>query len=103
MTYTVVLEPSGQGYRAVVPALPGCQADGLTREEAIANLRIAIGQRLKQVEITAITVEEAPENPWVRDAGLLADHPCWDDFQEGIALARAEAEGVERRISECTY
>jgi hypothetical protein len=41
-------------------------------------------------------VGEATENPWIKDAGLLANHPCWDDFQEGIALARAEAEDKEQ-------
>jgi hypothetical protein len=47
-------------------------------------------------------MDETTENPWIKDAGLLADHPCWDDFQEGIALARAEAEQGEQGINECT-
>jgi hypothetical protein len=95
MICTVVLEQTPQGYSAVVPALPGCHAEGASRDEVITGIRMAIRRRLNQVEITTVTVDEAIQNPWVTDAGLLADHPCWGDFQEGIALARPEAEDRE--------
>jgi predicted RNase H-like HicB family nuclease len=43
MRYTVVLEqePDG-GYVVSVPALPGCISQGVTRSEALANIREAI-------------------------------------------------------------
>jgi predicted RNase H-like HicB family nuclease len=42
MKYTVVFErePDG-GYVVSVPALPGCNSQGDTREEALANVREA--------------------------------------------------------------
>ena len=92
MTYAHVLEQTSKGYSAVVPALPGCQVGGATREEALTNATRAIGRRLEQVEVTTVRVDGGVGNPWVEDAGILAGHPCWDDFQAGIAAARADTE-----------
>ena len=52
MRYTVVLEPieGGQGYTIRVPALPGCTAEGRTREEALANAREAIAAFIRALE-----------------------------------------------------
>ena len=47
--YTVILEPEDDeigGFAASVPALPGCYSQGATRDEAIENIREAIGLRL---------------------------------------------------------
>ncbi len=43
MRYTVVLEkdPDG-GFVASVPVLPGCNTQGDTRDEALANIREAV-------------------------------------------------------------
>ena len=96
MTYAVVLEQTSAGFSAVVPALPGCQVVGVTRDEALASVRQSIGRRLQQVEVAVVDVDGGAPNPWIEDAGMLADHPCWDDFQAGIAAVRAEAETPER-------
>ncbi len=46
-TYTVLLAPkAGGGYRVQCPALPGVRAYGVTRKEAIENIRISISNRL---------------------------------------------------------
>lgn len=44
MRYTAVFEaqPDG-GYHATCPVLPGCHAEGDTLDEAVANVREAIG------------------------------------------------------------
>ena len=46
LEYTVVVEPlpaeEGGGFVATVPDLPGCMSDGVTPEEALANVRDAI-------------------------------------------------------------
>ena len=41
-TYTVVIEPTGTGFSAYVPDLPGCVAVGSTREAVLAEIRAAI-------------------------------------------------------------
>ncbi len=51
MNIRIILEPSDEGgYTAVVPALPGCISEGNTREEALKNIREAIGLYLEPVE-----------------------------------------------------
>ena len=40
--YAVVYEPTGNGYSAYVPDLPGCVATGRTRKQVEANIRKAI-------------------------------------------------------------
>lgn len=47
--YTVLLDPEDDevgGFAVSVPALPGCFSQGATRDEALANIREAIGLRL---------------------------------------------------------
>ena len=47
LDYAVVITPlsdeDGGGFLAMVPDLPGCMSDGETPEEALANIRDAIG------------------------------------------------------------
>ncbi len=42
LTYAVILEPTGTGYSAYAPDLPGCIAVGSTREETIQSMREAM-------------------------------------------------------------
>jgi predicted RNase H-like HicB family nuclease len=51
MVLKVLLEPSDEGgYTAIVPSLPGCISEGNTKEEALQNIREAIGLYLEPVE-----------------------------------------------------
>ena len=51
MKIKVVLEPSEEGgYTAYVPALPGCISEGDTREQAVRNIREALGLYLEPTE-----------------------------------------------------
>lgn len=42
MKYLIVIEPTGTGFSAYSPDLPGCVATGATREQCEANMREAI-------------------------------------------------------------
>lgn len=55
MTYTVVLEPSPEGFAASVPGLPGCHSQGATEAEAIENVREAIREYLDVVDDLAVS------------------------------------------------
>jgi predicted RNase H-like HicB family nuclease len=54
MKYRVVLHQSDEGYSVSCPGLPGCWSQGATEEEALENIRSAIGEYLDVVaEMTA--------------------------------------------------
>jgi len=47
----VVLEPSEDGgFTVIVPSLPGCISEGDTKEEALKNIKEAIGLYFESVE-----------------------------------------------------
>ena len=51
MRLRVVLEPSDEGgYTVYVPALPGCISEGVSRDEALVNIREAIELYLEPSE-----------------------------------------------------
>jgi predicted RNase H-like HicB family nuclease len=49
-THRVVLSQSEEGYSVSCPGLPGCWSQGATEEEALANIRIAIGEYVEAAE-----------------------------------------------------
>lgn len=60
MQYQVFVQNlANNGYIAAVIGLPGCLAEGHTKEEAIANAKTALQSRLAQGEIVTIDVEES--------------------------------------------
>lgn len=62
MKYRVVLIESEEGFAVSCPALRGCHSQGKTREEALQNIRAAIGEWLAaekdEKAIFTITEEE---------------------------------------------
>jgi len=46
MKYPVALMPTEEGYSVSCPGLPGCWSQGATEEEALENIRAAIGEYL---------------------------------------------------------
>ena len=62
--YTILLtpDPANGGYTVRVPALPGCNTQGDTQEEAIANAREALAAYIADLEASGEPVpeEQAP-------------------------------------------
>ncbi|MGO9339875.1 MAG: type II toxin-antitoxin system HicB family antitoxin [Terracidiphilus sp.] len=50
-SYRVILRQSEEGYSVSCPGLPGCWSQGRNREEALANIQIAIRQYLKLARV----------------------------------------------------
>lgn len=46
MKYRIALQKTEAGYSVSVPGLPGCWSQGVTEEEAVRNIRDAIGEYL---------------------------------------------------------
>jgi len=49
MKYRIVIKKTDEGYSVSCPGLPGCWSQGATEEEAIDNVREAIGDYLAAV------------------------------------------------------
>jgi predicted RNase H-like HicB family nuclease len=47
MVYPVALTQTEEGYSVSCPGLPGCWSQGVTEEEALANIRDAIHEYLE--------------------------------------------------------
>jgi predicted RNase H-like HicB family nuclease len=56
----VYKEPTG-GYSVLCPSLPGCHSQGETLEEALANLKEAIGLYVEVLEEDGLPVPEPTE------------------------------------------
>jgi len=50
MEYTIALKETDEGYAVWVPGLPGCWSQGQTRQEAVENIKDAIGLYLEVAE-----------------------------------------------------
>jgi predicted RNase H-like HicB family nuclease len=50
MKYKVELHRTDEGISVSVPALPGCWSEGDTEEEALENIRDAIGEYLAALD-----------------------------------------------------
>jgi predicted RNase H-like HicB family nuclease len=49
-SYRVVLRHSEEGYSVSCPGLPGCWSQGVTEEEALANIQTAIQEYVAAAE-----------------------------------------------------
>jgi predicted RNase H-like HicB family nuclease len=53
MDYRIIVIESEEGFAVSCPALRGCHSQGATREQALANIRIAIREWLEAEEAEA--------------------------------------------------
>ena len=91
MQYVIVLEKERGYYRAVAPALPGCVAEGPTRQDALTRIRQTIADWLKKVEITTVEVESGlSPDPWSPFLGMWKTDPTWEEFQTEITDYRQQ-------------
>jgi predicted RNase H-like HicB family nuclease len=65
MKFKIALYASDEGFAVCVPSLPGCWSQGATRDEALANISVAIREYLEseiepaegaQVEVLEVVV-----------------------------------------------
>lgn len=86
---SILLEQHQQdGFIATVLGLPGCQAEGVTKAEALDKVRRLLATRLQSAEI--ISVEVNSPHPLLNLSGIFQDDPQWDEFQAAMAAYRQE-------------
>lgn len=92
MQYLVIIQPQDNGgYRAMVPGLPGCQSEGITEEEVLANIRHAITEALRRVKFVTVEIPESvPPDPWANIIGMYADDADFEEFQKEMQEYRRE-------------
>jgi len=101
MQYQLLVESqSDHSYVAAVLGLPDCVAEGQTKDEAIANAKAALAERLAKSEIVTIELEPRAQqdaNPLLKHFGRFKDDPTFDDFMEKIAEYRQQVDEEEAR------
>ena len=100
MQYQVLVQcHPDKGYVASVLGIPDCVAEGRTKEEAIANAKAALAERLTQSEVVTVEVEvpgiERSGNPWLNNFGRFKDDPTFDDFLAEMEAYRREVDADE--------
>ncbi|MFP4438372.1 MAG: hypothetical protein ACLFVO_14090 [Chloroflexaceae bacterium] len=96
-TSVLVTRHADNHYTARALALADVVASGASEAEAIAALRETLADlqarsRVVQVELP---VPAAPaDDPWMRVAGIWADDPSWEAFQQAIAEYRAAVDAA---------
>ncbi len=96
----LVRNESGDLFTAAVLGMADCVAEGRTREEAIANAKRALAERLARGEIVTIELEDvdvetgaarkATNDVWREQAGRFRDDPTFDDFLAEMQRERRE-------------
>jgi predicted RNase H-like HicB family nuclease len=100
MEYPIVLtkKPTSR-WRAVVPALPTCEAEGETREDVLAQIKNEITQyhievvKIEVPEVKALygsngNLNQVEEDPILKFAGIFRDDPTLDEMFDEIERQR---------------
>ena len=93
---TAIIEQKTEGkYQAMVLGLPECQAEGNTREEAIANLNQIVTNRLEKAELISLAIQEQkPDRPALT---VLIEQETEGKYQAMVlGWAGCKAEGNSR-------
>ncbi len=102
MRHLVLLQPQDTGgYQATAPGLPGCQSEGATEEEALANIRQVIVETLQRVKIATVDIPDSvSSDPWTQVIGLYADEANepsqFEEFQDAMDEYRRELNRTTR-------
>lgn len=93
MQIPVLIEPIARnGYRARGVEPFAVSAKGATREEALANLRAKIEERLKKgAELVGLEVGTPPD-PWMEFAGMFKGDPWIEDWKTAIKEYRKKVD-----------
>lgn len=98
-TAVLVTRHADNRYSARALALSDVVASGASEAEAIAALHAALADLQTRSHIVQVDlpVPAAPaDDPWLRAAGIWADDPSWEAFQQAVAAYRT---GVDAELT----
>lgn len=97
MTYYAIIHNGKRGnYTASVFGIPGCTAEGATKEEALGRLQEALAHHLADAEVVPLEMEKPQiEHPWSKFAGMFEDDPLFDEVIANIETYRRELDARE--------
>ena len=93
MQYQVFVHTNAANhFTAEVLGVPNCVVEGTTKEEALANAKAALTERIAQGEFVTIEVETPAHlhNPLLKHAGRFKDDPTYDAVLAEIEKYRRE-------------
>jgi len=98
MTYDVLLTKKDKKFIARVREWPEIVVEGETEEEVLSKAQADLKSLLVSGRIVQLDLEVKPDDhPWLKFAGMFADDPDWDEFQESIHQYREE---IDRALTE---
>jgi hypothetical protein len=79
--------------RATALELPACVTEAATDEQAIAQLRQMVTERLQQSQVMSIDLplpQQPAKNAWMKYAGVFKDDPDFAEIAEGLRAERRD-------------
>lgn len=105
MQYQVFVQSNPEKkFIASVVGIPNCSVEGNTKEEAIELARVCLEHQLANGNLVTIEVNRVPlqleNDPLIKNIGIFADDPTFDDFLAEIAAYRQEVDAEEVKSSQ---
>ncbi len=98
MTYDVLLTKKDEKFIARVRQWPEVVVEDETEEKVLARARADLKTLLAEGRIVQLDLDLEPTgHPWLKFAGMFADDPDWEEFQESIQQYREE---LDRALTE---
>jgi hypothetical protein len=96
----VLLEDKEDGtITASALEFPAYKVEAASRQQAFEALQQLLGSHLKKAEIVPLEIEvsyaQAPQNPWVRFAGMFKDDPYFIEIADAIRSERESEDDSE--------
>jgi hypothetical protein len=90
--YTISVEQQANGqWLAQVLGWADCQAEAVSREAAIVQIKQTLNDRLTRMDVVFIDLPTPQtEDPWMKHAGMFQGEPLFDEVLEEIATYRRE-------------
>jgi predicted RNase H-like HicB family nuclease len=100
MQYQIFVQSHAeQGFVASVVGMPNVSVEGVTEDEAIAKVKIALESQLALGKLVTIEVAdqaiEQDSDPWLKNMGIFADDPTFDDFLREVTAYRQQVDAQE--------